>query len=201
MALIWASPPRRINIKQLIAALSEITQIAATPLLIDPSGRIDVFFEYSAEFDASIIDCKKIVVETFIMKKRSVADTLEMLRLVLVNCIRYGKTLVIGMSNSAMAFENTFNSPDHFPIEVFQNSGKPVLQKCILDKLIRAHDMTNGVLIPKIGFQVVITSQLGFDSYNESLASALPTELISPVEIDPVQDENGYHHRAEQYGR
>jgi hypothetical protein len=175
----------KIGIKQLPETIeSLVVPPTSTPLIIDPTQRVDVFYTYS-NGGAIFIEAKKYVIETLITKKMAQSDALEEMRKCLVLAMKQGKPLVIRMTDSAADFELSFVRDDCFPPEIFQNAGSKFFKKEYYSKVVRQEDMENGVWVTKEGFHVVVTTMFDHRMYQMYLQKCLPLKHMTPILIEP----------------
>jgi hypothetical protein len=95
-------PETTINTTALPATLESIYNSRKfTPLILDQSDRTTTFYNYQ---DAIIIDAKMYLSKVVIKKTMSQVDAKEEMRKHVVNALKYGKTLVFHLQNSAFNF-------------------------------------------------------------------------------------------------
>ncbi|KAI9098649.1 hypothetical protein DFS34DRAFT_593273 [Phlyctochytrium arcticum] len=195
--LIVVVPPlsqslQRIHIQQLVQVLTPIVDHPVcpfTPLILDRSKRVELFFRYSSDFSALFIYAKKHLLETIVHKKCTMPETLEALRCTLVNAMRYGRTLVIDMADTATDFLHKFTSPTEFPAAtVMAKAGRDLYLADNWSKVVREDDKENGIFVVREGFRVIITSVFTLEDYEEFLKDAIPMEETLPVYIEPEKD-------------
>jgi hypothetical protein len=181
------SDMKRIGIKQLLETIQPLIEPGnetSTPLILDPSQRVDVFYQYS-NGGAVFIEAKKYVIETMITKKLSPTDALEDMRRLLVLAMKEGRPLVIRMTDSAADFKLQFVRDECFPSQVFQNAGLKFYQQEYFSKVVRPQDMPDGVWVTKPGFYVVVTSLFDPGMYKMYLEKSLPLAYMTPICIEP----------------
>lgn len=183
---------RRINMKQLIETIKPLIENKITPLILDQSERCDIFFQYSGDFSGLFVEAKKILVETLIFKKVSMKETLENLRKILVNCLKFGRTLVLRMTDSACDFMNNFSHPDFFPAsDLLIEAGQRFKKEEYWKRVVREQDLEHGTFIVKDEFCVVILSTLSVNEYKEVLENAIPISKCATVFIEPPSENPG----------
>eukprot|EP00842_Homolaphlyctis_polyrhiza_P002307 jgi/Hompol1/3077/HPOL_006328-RA len=163
-----------------------------TPLILDPTGRIDIFFQYAGEFAAIPLDAKKLLVETLVHKRATMESTLEMMRQTLVAAMKHGRTLHISMLDSAADLLHRFTSPTEFPAAtVLAQGGRLMYDEQHFAPVVRDADMrdTGGVFVVRPGFQVVVTSLFDVEDYKEFLKVALPVDEMAQIFILPGNGE------------
>ncbi|KAJ3112477.1 hypothetical protein HDU96_004524 [Phlyctochytrium bullatum] len=179
----------QIDIRQLLDLLPEVyNQTPYTPLILDPSGRIDTFFQYTGgEFTAQFLDVKPILVATGVTKSMTVEAAREEMRRVLVTALRYGKTLVVRLANTAFDF-GRFEAEGWFPSrEVWaERGGVGIAKEGAFEGYLRDEDrQPYGVFVPGEGFRVTVTSSFNGEEYEEFLEEVLPLNKMLPIEILP----------------
>jgi hypothetical protein len=175
----------RIGMKQLLFTLQPmISPPNSTPLLIDPTQRVDIYFTYSAE-GAIFIEAKKYVIATFITKTMTLFEALEDMRKLLIQAMKQGKPLVIQMTDSAADFNHVFTSKDCFPEEVFQLGGSKLYRKEYFTKVVREQELDNGSWVTKAGFFVVVTTMFDPRIFSMYLKKSLPLKHLTPIYIEP----------------
>lgn len=171
--------------------LSTVTQVLESiyedgqyiPLLIDPSGRVDTFFQYSGgDFHCVLANPKEILVKAVIQKTMSIQDAKEKLRKHVVNALRYGKCLLLNLEDTAFNFESFWDG-DYFPRQLLEQGGKSLLQEEVYSKLIRDEDKTSGCFVPNDKFKVCLSSKFKVENYMEFLQQVLPMEMCFHVII------------------
>jgi hypothetical protein len=180
--------PRTISIRALVDTIKPIMEHPVspmTPLLFDPSFRVNLFFEYSADYSGLFIDAKRMLVETLILKKWSMQDALEYLRCQLVNAMKYGRTLVICLLDSATDFIHKFNSPTHFPSILFSKGGQSMQLESNWEAVIREQDKDYGVFVCRPEFKVVVTSSFQLEDI-DLLQNSIPLSEMIPIFIEPA---------------
>ncbi|KAI8895108.1 hypothetical protein BC833DRAFT_178940 [Globomyces pollinis-pini] len=183
---------RRINIKQLIDTIQPIISHpikAYTPLLIDPTSRVDTFFQYAADYSGIILEAKKYLVDTFITKSITHDDAMEQLRTLLITAMKHGKVLVIRMSNTAVDFPHKFNDPNRFPVtDLFVDAGRRMKLEQYWKPIVRDEDYEHGVFIVRPEFKVVFTTEFALEDYQEFLMNVIPMNECIPIYIEPPTD-------------
>jgi hypothetical protein len=180
--------PRIILLPQLVDTIKPILyhpKRPYTPLIVDASGNVDVFFTYAGEFGGLFIDAKKYLSNVLIQKTMTVPEALEEMRQTLVNALKYGKTLVLQMGNTALDFMHTFHGPDTFPVqEVLVEAGRRFRKEEYWSKVVRKEDRdSHGLFVCLPEFNVVVTSKFQAEEYQEFLESALPLNEMIPILI------------------
>ncbi|KAI8928700.1 hypothetical protein BC831DRAFT_447111 [Entophlyctis helioformis] len=180
---------KRIPIKALVDTIQPILEHPTrpyTPLIIDPSSRIDIFFTYSGDYAGLFLEAKKYVVETLILKRMSHDDAMEDMRTILVAALKHGRTLVIRMSDSAADFLKRFTDETRFPAHtVMQRGGRRMYDEAHWRPVVRDADLENGMFVPRPGFWVVVTSAFEVEDYEEFLGKSVPLDEMVPVYIEP----------------
>ncbi|KAJ3230658.1 hypothetical protein HDU78_008194 [Chytriomyces hyalinus] len=157
-----------------------------TPLIIDPTGRVEVFFTYAGE--ALIMDCKKILVQCDLQKVMSLEDAKESLRQAVVAGLKFGKTVVFAMLNSAFAFKKYFDA-SYFPASVLEQGGVKFRQDAaVYEQCLRPADYDRGIFVVNEDwpFRVVLTSNFDLEDYEEFLASSVTLANMMPIYIEPA---------------
>lgn len=185
-----ASSLKRIRLEKLLDTISPILtseQPQKTPLIIDPSGKADVFFTYGGGVNPRILDAKKYAGQVLIAKIMTADEALEEMRQSLVNSLKWGNTLVISLQDTALAFKSTFTSPKAFPVnELLQNCGRKFLEEAQWSHVVREQDKEPyGVFVPHQDFRVLVTSQFDLEDYEEFLQDSIPLEHFIPIYIEP----------------
>lgn len=182
---------RKINIKQLVDTIQPLIEGSVTPLILDNSGRCDIFFQYSGDYSGIFVDAKKILVQTLIQKVVTMEETLEQLRGLLVSALKYGRTLVIHMGDTACDFMNKFNSSDCFPVQdLFVEAGQRFKSEKYWEKVVRPQDREHGTFIVRPEFSVLIISAFSLEDYEEFLEKAIPLTECCPIYIQPAPQQN-----------
>ncbi|KAJ3170165.1 hypothetical protein HDU88_008790 [Geranomyces variabilis] len=188
---------RTIDIRNLVDVLKPIVEHPIrtyTPLILDRSRRVETFFQYSADFDGIFLPAKKFLLKTLVQKTMTLAEALEEMRTLLVTAMKYGRTLVVDMADSATDFMKKFTSADAFPaVDVLSECGRRMTKEANWAKVVRDTDRENGVFVVREGFKVVVTSVFLLEDYEEFLQSAIPMDEMIPIHIQPAQgDANSY---------
>lgn len=168
-----------IRIESLQKAIDVVKTSGKTPLVIDPSGRVDTFLGYQA---CTLIDTKGIFLKTIIHKTQTKEEAVEGLRVKLVNGLKYGHIFHVAMGNGATTMGD-YSTPDSFPWEKLLEPGfftgentKPVLRKSDYDH--------NGMFLPKTEeYSVVVTTLFEVADYEEFLAESIPLDKFTPIEV------------------
>ena len=183
---------RRINIRALVDTIEPILTHPTrsyTPLILDSSNRVDTFFEYSADYSGVFIDAKKYVVETLILKRMTHEDAMEEMRQKLVVALKYGRTLVIRMGDSAADFKKRFTDPKFFPSKlVLVQGGKEMFNETNYIQVVRQQDLEQGTFVVRPDFKVVVTSVFQIEDFDDFLANSFPFALVDelvPIYIEP----------------
>eukprot|EP01083_Nonionella_stella_P217561 781033_1 len=164
-----------VSINNVLDKISEIwSNEQKTPLILNESGLMDRFYLHR---DANIIDAKSLFLKE---KMQNIAhdDIMEDMRCKLVQSMKYGKTLVVSMQNSAADIVGNYSGKDTFPApDVFiptQITNETVWKEFVNeeDKIYPNTNVKQFIVKPE--FQVVITSQFSVQDYQEFLEQALP---------------------------
>jgi hypothetical protein len=159
-------------------AVSMSVSAGKTPLIVDPSENdiANSFYMYQL---IVFLDAGKLAMEKA-LGRQSFAYVMETARAKLVSAIKQGRPLVIVMGKSACDFATTFNDTSEdsdsslgsfFPLDVFRNAGKGLVEQEYLDKLFRDEDKEQGVALcsnPE-KFFVMVTTQFSSADYHEYL--------------------------------
>ena len=176
---------KKIKLTDLVETVKTAIDDNLTPLIVDPSEdhKVDTFYSYG---DAVLLDGKKMSLDQS-MRKIPVPELMEEARQKLVNCLKYGKILVVACTKSVTDFATTFNDEAaegsgldlqkrtlaYFPKEVFTRGGKGLLEQEKIDSLFRDEDTKDqaGCAVSRNpdGFFTVITSSFQFEDYEEYL--------------------------------
>jgi hypothetical protein len=179
----------KINIKKLIDTIQPILshpKTPKTPLIIDRSNRTDTFFQYAGEYSGLFIEAKKYLVEVLVKKTMTFVQAMEELRLELVTAMKYGRTLVIRMSDTATDFVHKFTKEDSFPVlDLFVEGGRRMHLEEYWSKVVRKDELEHGTFQVKAGFCVVITTGFLLSDYFGFLSKSLPMDQLVPVYIEP----------------
>merc|ERR1719198_1470718 len=149
--------PDPFALSELRAKLREAVADGFTPLLSDPSGRLDSYF---AEQGAAVLDAKRAVVECG-LGRGTYADALQNAREKVVDAMRVGNTLVVSLQTSAPDFRGRFSDARAFPLELFERAGKGFVGRTAgADRLFSWDDKraAGGFAECDPDFQVVLTS-------------------------------------------
>ncbi|KAJ3126781.1 hypothetical protein HK100_010086 [Physocladia obscura] len=174
----------KIPLKYLQVLIDTIFQAShLTPLLIDPSGRVDTYFTYAG--NGLVVDCKKILIQCDIQKAVSKEDAKEELRKVIVAGLKHGKTMVFTMMNSAFAFQKYFDDK-FFPECILQQAGAEFLKdKNAYNPCLRKEDLDEfGGFYPNNDFKVLLTTQFELEDYEQFLEKSLDLMNVVPVFIE-----------------
>lgn len=171
-----------VTIKNVLDRIENIWQNEdKTPLILSESGLMDRFYIHR---DVNIIDAKALFLKEK-MQKIPREDLLEEMRKKLVNSMKYGKTLVLSMQNSAADISGTYNGANTFPVpEVFCPS--KIVQERVWKDFVKPEDMDHETTNIKFfqvekTFQVVIISQFSKDDYASFLQDSLPLAQCKPI--------------------
>ena len=176
---------RRINIKLLVDTIKPLIENNWTPLILDQSERCDIFFQYSGDYSGIFVEAKKLVIEVLVFKKKSLDEALEELRKMLVNAMKFGRTLVIRMTDTACDFLGKFNHPDFFPAaDLLVEAGQRFKKEQYWSKVVREEDLEHGQFVVREEFCVVIVSTLNVEEYAGILKNAIPLSKCAPIFID-----------------
>ncbi|ORY29733.1 hypothetical protein BCR33DRAFT_792909 [Rhizoclosmatium globosum] len=154
-----------------------------TPLIIDPTGRADVYFQYAT--NCKIVDFKKFLVQCEIQKITNPQAVLEEIRTSLVSGLKHGKCMVMVMMDSAFDFPKWFDSA-WFPKEVLEKGGIPFREKHVYEKCLRNEDFDDLGMFwanEDFPFRVVLTTNFDVDEYQEFLEDAIQLEKYMPIAI------------------
>ncbi|KAJ3299558.1 hypothetical protein HK104_008444 [Borealophlyctis nickersoniae] len=181
---------RRIPIRALVDTITPILSHPVrpyTPLILDRSRRVDLFFQYSADFSGIFIEAKKMLLDTIVHRRTTHAEAMETCRRALVAAMKYGRTLVISMADSATDFAKKFTSETEFPAHLVMEQGgrRFANEEELRNKVIRDEDLECGVFVVREGFRVVITSMFLLEEYEEFLRNSLPLNEMIPVYVEP----------------
>ncbi|TPX59695.1 hypothetical protein PhCBS80983_g02304 [Powellomyces hirtus] len=178
---------RSIDIRHLIDTLKPIVEHPVrpyTPLILDRSRRVGTFFQYSSDFDGIFIPAKKFLLQTLVQKTMTMQEALETLRGTLVTAMKYGRTLVIDMADSATDFLHKFTSDTEFPSAiVLAECGRKIAREEHWSRVVREEDKEKGVFVVREGFKVIITSVFELEDYEDFLKSAIPMDEMIPIHI------------------
>lgn len=188
---------RKIHIRQLIETIEPILTHPIrpyTPLILDRSQRMDIFFQYSGDYSGVFIDAKKCIVETLVLKKVTLQETLEDMRQKLVLALKYGRTLVIRMGDTAMDLKTRFTHPDYFPSDlILKEAGRAMLLEPNYSRVVRDADKDQNIFVAMPDFKVIVTSEFELQDFDEFLADAFPfglNEEMIPIWIEPPTNRN-----------
>ncbi|KAJ3318183.1 hypothetical protein HDV06_000770 [Boothiomyces sp. JEL0866] len=174
----------RIDIRALVDTMEPIItnpRRAYTPLIVDPSHRVDIFFEYSADYSGVFIDAKKYMVEAFVKKSKTINQCLLEMKEILLNAMKCGKTLVFHMGDSATNFVTKFNHPDIFPsLDILAEAGRKMKLEENYRKLT-----DDPQFVCRNEFCVVVTSGFQVEDYREFLCHSLPLDEMVAIYIMP----------------
>ncbi|KAJ3359367.1 hypothetical protein HDU91_004946 [Kappamyces sp. JEL0680] len=180
---------QQINIKALVNVMKPLIEHPArpwTPLILDPTERVDIFFQYSGDYSGLFVDAKKVLVEVLVKKTVTMAAALEELRKVLVNALKHGRTLVIRLGDTATDFVEKFTGADTFPTkDLFCRAGQLFKTEEYWSRVVREEDKDQGQFVVKPDFCVVITSAFQMADYQELLAKAIWLDECAPIYIEP----------------
>ncbi|GMH56256.1 hypothetical protein TL16_g02092 [Triparma laevis f. inornata] len=140
-----------------------------TPLILDRSANhlLDTFHNYKAD---GMLDAK---MWTLKLAKKEIPqeDALEGLRHKLSYSMARGQDLVISMQSACPSFSTTLNS-ETFPLEVFKESGKSLINDASASTIItdaHAKELGQGFKICQPDFKVQVTSHFGVDDLDDFL--------------------------------
>lgn len=164
----------------LLEAIEKALEQGKTPLIVDSSedDKVNTYFSYRS---AVLLDGKKMGLDKTLHRKQ-VRDILEEARAKLVSALKYGQPLVIAMTTSVTDFATTFNDATaraehglddkmYFPIEIFDNAGRSLLQQSFLDGLFREADLESGFAVSRDpqNFQVLLTTRFQREDFEDYL--------------------------------
>ncbi|KAJ3290396.1 hypothetical protein HDU79_003251 [Rhizoclosmatium sp. JEL0117] len=155
-----------------------------TPLLIDPTGRVDVYFTYAG--NGLIVDTKKLLVQCDIQKTITREDAKEEIRKLIVAGLKYGKCMVFVQMNSAFAFRKYFDAA-FFPESVLERGGAPFFEKEVYTPCLRAEDYDEfGRFWPneEYPFKSVVTTLFALEDYEDFLGTQLDLGKFMPIYIE-----------------
>ena len=171
-----------VTIKNVVERASAIWKNEKkTPLILNESGLMDRFFLHR---DVNVIDAKSLFLKEK-MQNIPHETVMEEMRSKLVNSMKFGKTLVIAMQNSAADIIGSYSGSSTFPVpEVFMPDR--ITDESVWSLFVKEQDMiypnTNvKIFIVKPEFQVVVTSQFPVEDYQEFLDNALPLKQCKEV--------------------
>ena len=165
-----------INLVHLEHAIQNALLNNKTPLIIDssPDDKVNTYFMYSS---AVLFDGKKAGLDKS-LRNIPVNTIMDQARNSLVQALKYGNTFVVALTKSVTDFTTTFNdetSPHPegmcFPLEIFKNGGRNLLQDEYMKGLFRPQDREYGLALCRSPdtFRVVITSQFLEEDFEEYL--------------------------------
>ena len=211
----WLRPYER----GLLLAIERCNRTSKTPLFLEnkEDKLVDTYYSYQSSI---VIEAKKLVLDVA-MKKRTHEEAMEGLRVELVNCMRFGHTLYLRLTDSACDFKNMFNGDDTFPLALFDRSVVTSLSEYRdkslwgaehpLAKVLRAEDLTQGIFQPRFshkarsedgtleGFEVVACTQHPVAEFEGFLKDALPLELMQPILPQPSTVRLKYSHYNQEF--
>ncbi|KAI9341391.1 hypothetical protein BDR26DRAFT_312015 [Obelidium mucronatum] len=177
---LWKIPLK--HLQMLIDTIHK--QAKYTPLLIDPSGRVDTYFTYAG--NGHVVDTKKYLVQCDIQKIITKEDVKEDIRRQIVAGLKHGKTMVFAMLNSAFGFKKYFD-PSFFPEQILEHSGVKFLEEDIYKPCLRKEDYDEfGRFWPneEFPFRSVVTTLFELEDYEDFLTSNLNLEHFMPIYIE-----------------
>ncbi|KAJ3260018.1 hypothetical protein HK103_001528 [Boothiomyces macroporosus] len=173
-----------IDIRALVDTIEPIIshhKRAYTPLIIDPTRRVDIFFEYSADYSGVFLDAKKYMIEAFVKKSKTINQCLLEMKELLLDAMKFGKTLVFNMGDAATNFVTKFNHPDVFPsMDILVEAGRKMKLEENYRKLT-----DDPLFVCRNEFCVVVTSAFQVDDYREFLCNSLPLHELVAIYITP----------------
>ena len=171
-----------VTIKTVLDKISTIwNEENKTALILDKNGLMDRFYLHRV---CNIIDAKSLFLKEK-MQNIPHDDIMEDMRCKLVNAMKYGKTLVISMQNSAADIVGCYNGKNTFPVpQTF--IPKQITDEAVWKYFVKDEDKiypnTNvKQFIVKPEFQIVITSQFTVEQYEEFLNESLPLNHCKPI--------------------
>ncbi|KAJ3273920.1 hypothetical protein HDV01_003751 [Terramyces sp. JEL0728] len=175
----------RIDIRALVDTIEPIIthpRRAYTPLIIDPTHRVDMFFEYSADYSGLFLDAKKYMIEAFVKKSKTIPQCLQEMKEILLNAMKHGKTFVFHMGDSATNFVTKFNHPDIFPsLDILSESGRKMKLEENYRKLT-----DDPQFVCRDEFCVVVTTAFQVEDYRDFLCNSLPLDELVAIYIQPA---------------
>lgn len=187
--------PITIPFSKIQQALDTAIKHKRTPLFCchGKASVVDTFFQYSG--GKVLIDAKYFL-NKVVVKKGSIDDAREEIRKKLVNAIKNGVFIQVGMMNSAVAFKEQYCQPDCFPADFFKN--ELWIQEETYSKVVREEDlkdwtgafpgkMRDGSIPGTQPSYVFITSDFSEEMAKEHLSKALPHfDDMALINIDPA---------------
>jgi len=166
---------RHIDIVNLELALASAREDGLTPLVIDPSGRVDSFLQYQS---TAMIDAKGLFVQVSVHKKVTKDEMLEKLRKKVITAMKNGLTIHICMQNGATTMSD-YDDEGHFPLDLIMTPG--ALTEENTTAIVREEDKKpHGFIVVK-ETQTIVTSQFQPEDYVEFLTDALPLKKCAPI--------------------
>jgi hypothetical protein len=139
----------RVPLIELENAVEQAFASGKTPLVVDTSDEDRVCTFYSYQFDVSLLEAKQIVLTGI---RASPQEALEPFRRLLVNAMKFGKTLVVRLANSAPSLHSKWNdealridnrdpASAFFPADVLYEGGQRLHGTVWPERLFREADM------------------------------------------------------------
>uniref|UniRef100_A0A0G4FUI3 Uncharacterized protein n=1 Tax=Chromera velia CCMP2878 TaxID=1169474 RepID=A0A0G4FUI3_9ALVE len=165
-----------------LTALLEAQETAHTagkvPLFLDKSGNVDRFFSYR---HTTIVEAKKHLMSK--VQGKTVEEVREDLRKELVMALKFGKTLLIRMTNSAVDFKGQFFEENTFPEALFDTDFGSSKDKYMA--VVRESDLENRIFVPRGDkWEVVISSEFEAEDAEEFLKEVLPLEKCMLFKVE-----------------
>lgn len=114
--MTWSRCPELFELTELRTKLKEAVTAGLTPLILDPTGRIN---EHFIVHGAEVLDVKSLVVESVVRENHD--EAAERARSATVAAMKIGNTLVMAMQQAAPDFGRF---ADALPPALFQRAGK-----------------------------------------------------------------------------
>ncbi|GMH57760.1 hypothetical protein TrST_g2356 [Triparma strigata] len=158
-----------VKMTELPLAVDKARAAGLTPLILDRSAShlLDTFHNYKAD---ALLDAK---MWTLKLAKKEIPqeEALEGLRSKLSYSMARGMDLVISCQSASPSFSSTLNG-DVFPLEVFKDSGKALINDDSASKIItddHAKELTSGMKMCNPEFKVQVSSHFGVDDIDDFL--------------------------------
>ncbi|KAF0695266.1 Aste57867_13908 [Aphanomyces stellatus] len=155
----YAAAPSTVEIElpRLLDAIAATVDRGKTPLVVDPSGKVDTFFSYRG---VTVLDGKKMAMDKS-MRKMAMVDILDEARTRVVGALKAGAVpIIVAMGGCVVDFASTFNDAAlssaetkdgtlrFFPHDkIFAHAGRGLTDDDVLDQLYRPADRTAGVVL------------------------------------------------------
>ena len=182
------------HMTDLPAAIDAAIARGKTPLLVDATVGVEgesftpleTFYSYSGD---ALIEMKKMVVDVGVQKTKTLEEAMAGCRKKVVEAVKWGKGLVVLLSNSAPPLTSKFTAPDSLPIDLFDAAKV----KAVLCKDYREWEGTflPGVVDPERDkcpevhkdFKVVVVTKFSEEDYAEFLGAEVPLSLMQPIKV------------------